>query len=75
MTILYSVVAIELTLVWNNILDIYELESAGQFIPFFIGLGGLVKTSIAILVENWAKFNTTVCTTICLHYDMLMLSP
>lgn len=35
--ICYSVIAVELSLVWNNIDGVYEVSSTGQFIPLLIG--------------------------------------
>jgi ankyrin repeat protein len=38
------IIAIELTLTWNKLDEIYELGSAGQMIPFVIGLVALLHT-------------------------------
>ncbi|KAK5656442.1 hypothetical protein OQA88_4824 [Cercophora sp. LCS_1] len=37
-----SILAIELTIRWNNIQGVYELTSVGQIIPFIISAGGFV---------------------------------
>jgi hypothetical protein len=43
MTLIFSVVGIELTLHWNSISGVYTINSTGQLIPFVIGLLGLLK--------------------------------
>lgn len=45
----YSVVAVELMLRWNKVSGIYQFKSTGQFIPFAIGVAGLVK----VLLDIW----------------------
>jgi hypothetical protein len=40
---LYTVLAIELMLHWNKIVDVYTIRSVGQLIPFVIGLVGFLK--------------------------------
>lgn len=47
----YSVLAIELTLYWNSISGVYDINSTGQLIPFVIGLLGLLKMTYAIFPE------------------------
>ncbi|KAI4145255.1 MAG: hypothetical protein LQ340_006347 [Diploschistes diacapsis] len=37
----YIVLAVELTITWNNIADIYNISSTGQFIAFLTGAAGL----------------------------------
>jgi hypothetical protein len=39
--IVFLIVQIEATLVWNSIYGISEVRSVGQLIPFIVGLGGL----------------------------------
>lgn len=39
----WSVLAIELTLRWNSVKGIYNIQSTGQIIPLVVGLGILVK--------------------------------
>jgi hypothetical protein len=43
MTLIYSVVGIELTLYWNSINGVYTINTTGQLIPFVIGLLGLLR--------------------------------
>jgi len=40
---LISVLAVELTLQWNNVTGVYTIEDAGQLIPFTIGLTTFVQ--------------------------------
>ena len=37
------VVAIELSITWNQITEVHSLSSAGQIIPFFLGLAALMR--------------------------------
>ncbi|PMD59544.1 uncharacterized protein K444DRAFT_663646 [Hyaloscypha bicolor E] len=41
--LIYSILAIELTLKWNNVSDVYTIKSTGQLIPFIIGIAGILK--------------------------------
>ena len=42
-SLLYSLLSIELMLRWNHITDVYSVRSIGQLIPLVIGIGGLLK--------------------------------
>ena len=42
-SILYSIIAIELTLVWNNVSGVYNVNSTGQVIPLIAGSGTLIS--------------------------------
>jgi uncharacterized membrane protein len=44
LALIYSILAVELTIKWNGISDVYEVRSAGQLIPLVIGVAGLLKT-------------------------------
>ena len=46
---LWCLVAIETTLKWNKITDIYNLQSTGQFIPLIIGIGGVLSVMLSLL--------------------------
>ncbi|KAJ9129444.1 hypothetical protein NKR19_g10370 [Coniochaeta hoffmannii] len=39
----YCVLAIEFTLYWNSVRDVYTINTTGQLLPFIIGLVGLIK--------------------------------
>jgi hypothetical protein len=43
LTCVYSIIAVELTLSWNAIRDVYTIDTTGQLIPFIIGLTGFVR--------------------------------
>jgi hypothetical protein len=49
--LLFSILAVELIIRWNNILDVYTIRSTGQIIPFIIGFGGLLKVVMSISVR------------------------
>ena len=53
--IIWSVLAIELTLTWNDTQGIYNISSTGQLIPFIVGLAGLLKTLFALFLVVWKK--------------------
>jgi hypothetical protein len=39
---IWSLIAIELTLFWNGVTGIYDIDSTGQLIPFITGILSLV---------------------------------
>lgn len=39
----WSILAVELTLVWNSVTGVYNVRSTGQIIALVVGLGMLVK--------------------------------
>lgn len=39
----WSILAVELTLMWNSVKGVYNVQSTGQIIALVIGLGVLVK--------------------------------
>ena len=43
LSILWFVLAVELSLSWNSVRGIYDIGSTGQLIPFIIGLLGLLR--------------------------------
>lgn len=40
---MYTALAVELTLAWNNVTNVYILGSTGQLIPFVVGVLGLLQ--------------------------------
>jgi hypothetical protein len=44
-----AVIAVELTLIWNFVSGINSMNSVGQFIPFTVGVGGLVQVLWAVV--------------------------
>lgn len=59
MWIIWSIIAIELTLFWNGATGIYDISSTGQLIPFIIGilsLFGLFQVTVTgYLRENYVR--------------------
>ncbi|KAI9854684.1 MAG: hypothetical protein M1824_006636 [Vezdaea acicularis] len=49
--VVWTILAMELTIIWNGITGVYVLNTTGQLIPFVIGLGGLLKTLYEIFSE------------------------
>jgi hypothetical protein len=47
-----TILAIELTLVWNEISGVYDIKTTGQLIPFVIGVLGLFKTLYLVHFER-----------------------
>ncbi|KAL5322948.1 hypothetical protein ACEPPN_007473 [Leptodophora sp. 'Broadleaf-Isolate-01'] len=47
-----SIVAIELTISWNHITNVYSMSSTGQLIAFVVGLGPLIMTVHGVLKEK-----------------------
>jgi len=50
--LIWSIVAIELMIKWNNITDVYNVQSVSQLIPFIIGIVGFLKLLRDISVER-----------------------
>ena len=39
----WAIIAVELTLYWNGITGVYDVQSTGQLIPLITGIVGLVR--------------------------------
>ncbi|KAF4468670.1 hypothetical protein FALBO_4435 [Fusarium albosuccineum] len=50
-SLVYSILGIELTLHWNDVTGVYDVNTTGQLIPFTIGLCGLVQILYVPLLE------------------------
>lgn len=50
--LIYSTVAIELTLIWNGITDIYTVASTGMIIPFIAGICLLLNILYTLCKEK-----------------------
>ena len=50
-TIIWTILSIELTLVFNSVTSVYSIDSTGQLIPFIIGVVGMGKTMNSITVK------------------------
>ena len=69
--IVYSILAVELVLVWNNFQDVYEVNSTGQFIPLFIGLTALVKAALSAFIAHNVFGNKVLrCSTVLSDADL-----
>jgi hypothetical protein len=44
--------AVELTIAWNNVTGVYVLGSTGQLIPFVVGVLGLLRNIHLIIVRR-----------------------
>lgn len=58
--VVFTIISVELTLIWNNITDIYTVKSTGQLIPFIIGLVGFVRIIHELSVRRSAVSSTDV---------------
>ena len=58
MVIVWTALAIELTLAWNSVSGIYVLGSTGQLIPFVVGVLGLLRNVHLIAVKLSEKAHT-----------------
>jgi hypothetical protein len=56
-SLIYSVIGIEMTLQWNHVTSVYTINSVGQLIPFVIGLAGFVK----VIYEPLKDVRLTLC--------------
>ncbi|KAL6363996.1 hypothetical protein LRP88_03429 [Fusarium phalaenopsidis] len=54
-SLVYSITGIELTLYWNGVGGVYDVNSTGQLIPLTIGLCGLVQTLYVPTLEWFMK--------------------
>lgn len=51
--IVWFILAVELTLAWNSVSNIYDLGSTGQLIPFIIGVMGLFRVMYLALPDQF----------------------
>ncbi len=56
--IIWTIISVELTLVWNHVSDVYTINSTGQLIPFVTAVIAFIKLMHAISVEQ-SKVRTT----------------
>jgi len=50
--VIWTTLAVELTLGWNNVTEVYILGSTGQLIPFVVGVLGLLRNIHLIIVRR-----------------------
>jgi hypothetical protein len=58
------IVAIEMTLIWNDIDDVHSISSTGQLIPFVTGVAGILKVSYVWIGQRVEKSKVE-----CLRYS------
>ena len=58
-TFVWTILAIELTIHWNNISGMYVLDTTGQYVPLAVGLGGFVRLLYELL-DLW-RVNMVLC--------------
>lgn len=58
--VVWTIVSVELTLIWNNVEGVYSVQSTGQLIPFIIGLTGFVGLLHGLSVQRSAVYTTDV---------------
>ena len=64
---MWSILAIELTIRWNNISDMYALDSTSQYVPLAVGLSAFVRLLYGIL-KLWLV-NMFLC-----HFGMQLIN-
>lgn len=70
--IIWTIIAVELTLLWNNINGVYSLNSTGQLIPLIIGVAGLLSFLHGMTVERSKLRSAKLSTdTIMVYFDHL----
>ena len=67
-TLVWSILAIELTIHWNNISGMYALDSTGQYVPLAVGLGGFLRLLYRLL--NLWLVNMVLCHSSTLLIDI-----
>lgn len=50
--IAWAVAATELTLVWNEVSDVYAVSSTGQLIPLIIGIANFAQITYTIVLSH-----------------------
>ncbi|PMD58058.1 uncharacterized protein K444DRAFT_21192 [Hyaloscypha bicolor E] len=68
-SLVWSVLAIELMIRWNNITEVYTIQSVGQLIPFVIGIVGFLKLVRDVSVERTALWIYSVIMESLLDFD------
>lgn len=53
--ILFAILNVEYALVFNNVVGVYEMKSAGQFVAFVIGVGGVLTAMSELYVDIRTK--------------------
>jgi len=58
--IIWSILAVELTIAWNNISGVYTLNSTGQLIPFIIGIVSFIRLLQGISIDHSKSLSTDI---------------
>ena len=74
-TIVWSILAIELTIRWNSITEVNTIKTTGQLIPFVIGIGGLFQVVYNIGKENAEKSSVSHSRTFFNLFSKKQLTP
>lgn len=53
--LIWTIVSIELTLVWNKIDDVHSIASTGQLIPFVTGITGILRVIWVYVGQRFEK--------------------
>jgi hypothetical protein len=69
LSLVWSILAVELTLVWNGATAIYSLTSVGRFIPFTIGVLRLAQVLYAIFKPLVLRPSHLYC----INYDDILI--
>ena len=56
--ILWSIVAIETTLIWNGVTQVYSISSTGQLIPLVSAIAGTVQNAVHLLARWRSRVGT-----------------
>ena len=53
--VIWSIITVELTLMYNSISSVYTIRSTGQLIPFITGVAGFGKTMHELFIASIKK--------------------
>jgi hypothetical protein len=74
-TIVWSILGIELTLYWNYVQGVYSIRTTGQLIPFVIGLMGLIvillNTAVRVMGHRHEADEATVANKRLRYLDLI----
>ena len=61
MSYILSIVAIELTLKWNKVLEIYSIASIGQYVPLTVGVGSFISICWRLVQQEGVSMPVRKC--------------
>jgi uncharacterized membrane protein YuzA (DUF378 family) len=50
--VIWTVLAVELSLIWSHVTGIYEISSTSQLIPLVVGLSGVMQNTLQVLYKK-----------------------